>query len=140
VLRAAAASRGLDLMPVALVDDPASAAALFPTSLPVLTSVGDGPYRPGEPDEPGARLALHSLEQATALALSGAASGLVTAPVSKSAGACRLHLPGQTEFLAHACGIAEEDAVMMLAGPSLRTVPLTVHVPLSEVHGCSPPT
>ncbi|MCL6250727.1 4-hydroxythreonine-4-phosphate dehydrogenase PdxA [Altererythrobacter sp. KTW20L] len=133
VLRAAAATRGVDL-PVAVMDDPASAAALFPTSLPVLTTVGDGPYRPGEPGVEGARLALHSLEQATALALSGAASGLVTAPVSKSELArVGFTFPGQTEFLAHACGIAEEDAVMMLAGPSLRTVPLTVHVPLAEV-------
>jgi 4-hydroxythreonine-4-phosphate dehydrogenase len=41
--------------------------------------------------------------------------------------------PGQTEFLADACGLPYRDAVMMLAGPSLRTVPLTVHVPLAEV-------
>jgi 4-hydroxythreonine-4-phosphate dehydrogenase len=133
VVRAAAALRGLDL-PVAPVDDPTSAAALFPSALPVLMSIGDGAYRPGEPGMDGARLALRSLEQATALALSGTASGLVTAPVSKSELArVGFTFPGQTEFLAHACGIAEEDAVMMLAGPSLRTVPLTVHVPLAEV-------
>jgi 4-hydroxythreonine-4-phosphate dehydrogenase len=41
--------------------------------------------------------------------------------------------PGQTEFVAAACGSPAEDAVMMLAGPSLRTVPLTVHCALSEV-------
>jgi 4-hydroxythreonine-4-phosphate dehydrogenase len=29
--------------------------------------------------------------------------------------------------------VAAEDAVMMLAGPSLRTVPLTVHIALAEV-------
>ena len=29
--------------------------------------------------------------------------------------------------------VAAEDAVMMLAGPSLRTVPLTVHVALARV-------
>jgi len=41
--------------------------------------------------------------------------------------------PGQTEYLAEACGIATDNAVMMLAGPTLRTVPLTVHIGLAEV-------
>jgi 4-hydroxythreonine-4-phosphate dehydrogenase len=41
--------------------------------------------------------------------------------------------PGQTEYVAEACGISPENAVMMLAGPQLRTVPLTVHVALSAV-------
>ncbi|MGH6631880.1 MAG: PdxA family dehydrogenase, partial [Sphingopyxis sp.] len=31
------------------------------------------------------------------------------------------------------CGVTATNAVMMLAGPSLRVVPLTVHIPLSEV-------
>jgi 4-hydroxythreonine-4-phosphate dehydrogenase len=43
--------------------------------------------------------------------------------------------PGQTEFVAHACGVMAKNAVMMLAGPSLRVVPVTVHVPLGEVPG-----
>jgi 4-hydroxythreonine-4-phosphate dehydrogenase len=43
--------------------------------------------------------------------------------------------PGQTEFVAKVCGIAAGDAVMMLAGPSLRAVPLTVHCALAEVPG-----
>ena len=43
------------------------------------------------------------------------------------------NFPGQTEFVAHACGVAAQDAVMMLAGPTLRTVPLTVHIALAEV-------
>ncbi len=133
VLRAAAASRGLD-MPVNLIDDPRDAAAAFSTGLPVLTKGGDGPYRPGQPDSSGAALALHSLELATALAISGAASGVVTGPVSKAALAqIGFAFPGQTEFLAHACGVAEEDAVMLLAGPSLKTVPLTVHCALGQV-------
>ncbi|MGB3377151.1 MAG: 4-hydroxythreonine-4-phosphate dehydrogenase PdxA, partial [Allopontixanthobacter sediminis] len=43
--------------------------------------------------------------------------------------------PGQTEFLAAACDVEAEDAVMMLAGPQLRTVPLTVHCALADVPG-----
>jgi 4-hydroxythreonine-4-phosphate dehydrogenase len=41
--------------------------------------------------------------------------------------------PGQTEFVAERCGIASELIAMMLVGPSLRTVPVTVHQPLREV-------
>ena len=43
--------------------------------------------------------------------------------------------PGQTEFVAERCGVSPENVVMMLAGPTLRTVPLTTHVPLGEVLG-----
>jgi 4-hydroxythreonine-4-phosphate dehydrogenase len=64
------------------------------------------------------------------------AAALVTAPVAKGAlAAIGWDYPGQTEFLADTCGRPYRDAVMMLAGPSLRTVPLTVHVALAEVPG-----
>lgn len=134
VLRAAAATRGIDL-PVRRIASPAEAAGVFPKALPVL---GDEDCAPtfGAPDIEGARLALHSLSRATALALSGEAGAVVTGPIAKS----KLALvgftqPGQTEFLADACGVPHEGAVMMLAGPSLRTVPLTVHEALAAVPG-----
>jgi 4-hydroxythreonine-4-phosphate dehydrogenase len=61
---------------------------------------------------------------------------VVTAPVAKSELAkVGFAHPGQTEFLASACGVAAEEAVMMLAGPSLRAVPVTIHCPLAEVPG-----
>jgi 4-hydroxythreonine-4-phosphate dehydrogenase len=133
VLQAAAATRGLDL-PVALITDPRSAAEAFSDALPVLAATGDGLYRPGQPDQAGAALALHSLQFATTLARSGAASGIITGPVAKSALAqVGFTFPGQTEFLAHACDVDEEGAVMLLAGPSLKTVPLTVHCALADV-------
>jgi 4-hydroxythreonine-4-phosphate dehydrogenase len=133
VLQQAAAKRGLDL-PVAIISDPRAATDQFATALPVMAQAGDGLYRPGQPDNSGAALALHSLEFATALACSRAASGVVTAPISKAALAqVGFTFPGQTEFLAHACCVEEQDAVMLLAGPSLKTVPLTVHCALAEV-------
>lgn len=134
ILRAAAASRGIDL-PVEFISDPAEAPDVFGRALPVLGRA-DCPPSPGAPTREGAALALQSLTEAAALALSGAAGAMVTGPIAKS----RLALagftqPGQTEFLADACGLSHEDAVMMLAGPSLRTVPLTVHEPLAAVPG-----
>jgi 4-hydroxythreonine-4-phosphate dehydrogenase len=134
VLAAAARQRGLDLQLVE-VADPAEGAALFATALPVI-ACGDAPYTPGQPDRAGAELALASLQAATALATSGAAQALVTSPIAKAELArIGFAFPGQTEFVADACGVAAEAAVMMLAGPSLRTVPMTVHCPLSEVPG-----
>lgn len=125
-------SLGFPIVPIA---DPSEAPFASAAGLPVLALL-DGPYHPASPSSEGARLALASLTWATQCARAGAASGLVTAPVSKSAlAAIGWDYPGQTEFLADACGRPYRDAVMMLAGPSLRTVPLTVHVALAEVPG-----
>ena len=94
----------------------------------------DGPWRPGEPDTEGAALALDSLRRASELAISGEAAGLVTGPIAKALLAeVGFAFPGQTEFVAHACGVPAQGAVMMLAGPQLRTIPLTVHVALARV-------
>ena len=138
VLIAAAAQRGLDV-PVAEIASLNDAVAAFADALPVLSG-GEAGYSPGNPGKDGARLALTSLERGAALALSGEASALLTMPVAKTelANIGFTH-PGQTEFLAAACGIAAKDAVMMLAGPSLRAVPLTVHCALADVPGLLSP-
>ena len=132
VLRAAATTRGIDL-PIANVTDLANPTARFATALPVLR-VATGSYRPGQPDEEGARLAVHSLERAVAAVGVGVATALVTAPTAKAELAkVGFAFPGQTEFVASWCESAAEDAVMMLAGPQLRTVPMTVHCALADV-------
>lgn len=132
LLEAAAKARGLDIR-ISRIDDPAAAASVFTRALPVLGDL-DALYRPGEPDAGGARLALASLERAAAIAVAGQASGIVTGPIAKARLAeVGFGFPGQTEFVADACGAAAEDAVMLLAGPSLRTVPITVHCALAEV-------
>ncbi|MCJ2181577.1 4-hydroxythreonine-4-phosphate dehydrogenase PdxA [Novosphingobium sp. 1949] len=130
----AAATRGLTL-PVRQIERPADAFSVFDEALPVLGEADCAPSF-GAPDDSGARLALHSLTEATQLARTGAASAIVTGPIAKiRLAAIGFTQPGQTEFLADACAMAHEAAVMMLAGPSLRTVPLTVHEPLSAVPG-----
>lgn len=120
--------------PVERIDDPRDAAEVFRRALPVVSVVDDDAIVPGRPDIGGARCALQSLELAAGLARSDAASGLVTAPVSK-ADLYRIGFdyPGQTEFVAERCGVARENAVMMLAGPTLRVVPVTIHEPLAAV-------
>lgn len=120
--------------PIACLSDPAAAAAAFADALPLIQVDDPGEIVPGQPNLPGARCALDSLEIACGLTRQGMASGLVTGPVSKSQlGAIGFAYPGQTEFVAERCGVLASNAVMMLAGPTLRTVPLTVHVPLADV-------
>jgi 4-hydroxythreonine-4-phosphate dehydrogenase len=132
VLAAAAQARGLDI-PLLAIDAPDAAGECFADVLPVLDIAGLD-YAPGAPSKAGAELALQSLEVATGLARTGAASALVTAPVSKAElAAVGFTHPGQTEFVAERCGISAQNAVMMLAGPSLRVVPVTVHVALADV-------
>jgi 4-hydroxythreonine-4-phosphate dehydrogenase len=122
--------------PVVRIFDPEEAAGVFATALPVISVADMGEITPGTPDVDGARCALQSLELAVGLARSDAAGGLVTGPVSKA----QLYdigftHPGQTEFVAERCGVSSENAVMMLAGPTLRVVPITVHVALADVPG-----
>ena len=132
VLRAAAEQLGLPLK-VIPIGDALDAREAFATGLPVLDA-GDGAYCPGLPDRAGAALAWESLNAAIALAKEGKASGVVTGPVSKAAIAqVSPGFIGQTELCASACGSAQEDAVMLLAGPTLRTIPITVHCALSDV-------
>ena len=120
--------------PVATLADPNDAAWLFDGALPLIQVDDPGEIVPGEPNLAGARCALDSLEIAVGLARSGAASGLVTGPVSKAQlYAIGFTHPGQTEFVAERCGIAAANTAMMLTGPTLRTVPVTIHVPLAEV-------
>lgn len=122
--------------PIVKIFNPAEAAGVFSDALPII-AIGDNEEgHPGTPDVETARAALQSLELAVGIARSGTASGLVTGPVSK-AQLYRIGFtyPGQTEFVAERCGVASDNTVMMLAGPTLRVVPITVHVALAEVPG-----
>jgi 4-hydroxythreonine-4-phosphate dehydrogenase len=132
LLRGLAERMAIDV-PIVPIADPAEAMLASAVGLPVLAGL-DGLSTPARPTPDGARLALASLQWGAKFALSEVAVGLVTAPVAKGAlAAIGWNFPGQTEFLADVCGRPYRDAVMMLAGPSLRTVPLTVHVALAEV-------
>ena len=134
LLAAAGASRGLTI-PVERIATIAEAPRVFGQALPVLTDL-DGPWQPGTPNSVGAALAIASLGYAASLASGGESSGVVTGPVAKSLLArIGFVFAGQTEFVANECGVSPEHAVMMLAGPQLRTIPLTVHVALKEVPG-----
>jgi 4-hydroxythreonine-4-phosphate dehydrogenase len=120
--------------PIELIDDPQQADATFDYALPLIQIAAAEADLPGHPSVAGAHCSLDSLEIAVGLARSGSAAGVVTGPVSKeqlySIGFAH---PGQTEFVAERCGVARGNVAMMLAGPTLRTVPVTTHLPLVAV-------
>jgi 4-hydroxythreonine-4-phosphate dehydrogenase len=120
--------------PIAMIDDPREADAAFDVGLPLIQIASAEESLPGRPSVAGAHCSLDTLEIAVGLARSSSASAVVTGPVSKeqlySIGFAH---PGQTEFVAERCGIAPSNVAMMLAGPTLRTVPVTTHMPFADV-------
>ncbi|HVF37053.1 MAG TPA: 4-hydroxythreonine-4-phosphate dehydrogenase PdxA [Sphingomicrobium sp.] len=120
--------------PIATIDDPAEADSAFDLGLPILPTVALESDLPGHPTIAGAHCSLDALELAVGLARSGSSPAVVTGPVSKQQ-LYRIGFthPGQTEFVAERCGISPCNVAMMMAGPSLRTVPVTTHIPFSQV-------
>ncbi len=120
--------------PIELIDDPRDADSAFDLGLPLIQVPAAEVDIPGHPSPAGAHCSLDSLELAVGLARSGSVAAMVTGPVAKEQlYAIGFTHPGQTEFVAERCGIASANVVMMLAGPTLRTVPVTTHLPLSAV-------
>src|SRR5689334_9504111 len=120
--------------PIEVIDDPRQADSAFDVGLPLIQLNAADADTPGHPSVAGAHCSLDALEIAVGLARSGSASAVVTGPVAKEQlYSIGFQHPGQTEFVAERCGVAAANVVMMLAGPTLRTVPVTTHQPLSEV-------
>ena len=120
--------------PIVMIDNPRDVDSAFDVGLPFLAINAAQADVPGCPSIAGAHCSLDALELAVGLARSGAASGVVTGPVSKEQ-LYRIGFAhaGQTEFVAERCGVSPSNVAMMLAGPSLRTVPVTTHMPLAAV-------
>ena len=120
--------------PIEIVADPREADSAFDYGLPLIQLAAAQADVPGHPSVAGAHTSLDSLEIAVGLARSGSASAVVTGPVAKEQlYAIGFQHPGQTEFVAERCGVAPANVVMMLAGPTLRTVPVTTHLPVRDV-------
>lgn len=75
---------------------------------------------------------LAQLRAATAAARAGEVDALVTAPIQKrTIAAAGFAFPGHTEFLGAEAGSAR--VAMLFAGPRLRVLLATIHLPLREV-------
>ncbi len=129
-----AARLGLDLLVTETV--PEDAAEVFGSALPVFQLEGAVADQPGEIDPGSAPVVIGAIAQAVDAVKAGCCRAIVTAPINKAAlYSAGFSHPGHTEYLAALCAEngVEPLPVMMLAHEDLRTVPLTIHVPLRAV-------
>ncbi len=96
----------------------------------------DWPIPPvfGSPDRRNGRIVVESIATAAAFCRDGSAAGMVTNPIQKAT----LHeagftYPGHTEFLASLTSVDFGGPMMMLTSDELCVVPLTIHIPISDV-------
>lgn len=135
-LKERAARLGLDIAIEAVPVEEAD--AVFSSALPVVAIEGFVPDTPGAPDERAAPVVINAIRQAVSATMHGKCRAVVTAPIHKGAlYHAGFEHPGHTEFLAELCaGNGQVPLpVMMLAHDDLRTVPLTIHVPIRDVPG-----
>lgn len=132
-------AKALDLpIRIALIDAPDQGIDLPADMLRIVPVPCAVPVRAGKLDTATGPATVQSLQNALACVHAGTCSALVTAPVHKgNLYATGFAFPGHTEFLE---AYAKKHwpsyrslAVMMMVGSQLRTVPVTVHVPLQEV-------
>ncbi len=116
---------------------PSEALTVFADSLPVVALENPQNADPGCALAENTAATIESIDRAVSDVFHGLAGAVVTLPIAKKplqdAG---FAFPGHTEYLAH---LAKQNIginvlpVMMLAGPNLRAIPVTVHVPLADV-------
>lgn len=128
------------------INTPSRAAAAFSTALPVLPIDTPVKATPGEASPKNAGAVLESIKRAVAFATSDAVDGIVTNPIQKlSLFEAGFKFPGHTEFLEALTNDAPmppdrtRGAVMMLVGPQLRTVPVTIHMSIKDAIGALTP-
>lgn len=109
------------------------------TSLAVLPLQEPVSAKTGTPHTENAAAIIESIDRAVELVVEGSAAAVVTNPIAKaSLYKAGFSFPGHTEYLAELARRhtgSTHTPVMMLAGPQLRTVPVTIHIPLHAVPG-----
>lgn len=129
-LESLAAASGVDVS-IREIREPGEVAHVFPFALPVLAHALSRPPVPGRPDSANAPAVIGAIERAVTLVRTGQASAVVTNPIQKETlYAAGFAYPGHTEFLGALADVPHP--VMMLAGPQLRVVPVTVHLSLAD--------
>ncbi|WP_454287521.1 4-hydroxythreonine-4-phosphate dehydrogenase PdxA [Rhizobium arsenicireducens] len=132
-------ARQLDLDVPLKETDAGGAFGVFDKALPVLPVPIGFDVVAGEPHVANAKSTIAAIESAVQLCFDGKARAMVTNPIAKSvlyeAG---FAFPGHTEFLAELARRSTGETyrpVMMLAGPKVRAVPVTIHIPIKDVPG-----
>jgi 4-hydroxythreonine-4-phosphate dehydrogenase len=133
----AARARELDLAVAIRETDCADAGDVFAEALPVLPVPAGIAVVAGAPHVATAKGTISAIETAVSLVLKGEALAVVTNPIAKAVlYESGFRFPGHTEFLADLAARATGrpvTPVMMLAGPKLRAIPVTIHIPIRDV-------
>jgi 4-hydroxythreonine-4-phosphate dehydrogenase len=118
---------------IAKIGQPEEAARHFKTSLPVLHRPLAVHPKAGVIDARTAHAVIAAIDEAVDFARTGTISALVTNPIQKEAlyGAGFKH-QGHTDYLASLAGCEGQEVMMLVAG-DLRTIPVTIHIPLKDV-------
>jgi len=134
IYRDRARQLGLDVKIIEV--DPDEAGPVSEDALAIAPLENPVTARPGQPDHGDAAAIIESIERAVSLTMAGKSAAVITNPIAKAqlyrAG---FSFPGHTEFLAELSARLTGKRiapVMMLAGPRLRAVPVTIHIPLRD--------
>ena len=118
--------------PVRSIGSADETAAVFDGALPVLPLEGKVDCRPGGDGGRWSASTVEAVDRAMDETVAGRAAAMVTNPAAKASfGAAGRGAAGHTEHLGRRAGLARPP-VMLLAGPRLKVVPVTVHLPLAE--------
>ena len=114
------------------IKSPREAISVFENALPVMPLSKPVVSLPGDSRDPDSEMVVESINHAIDATMQGEASAIVTNPVQKrllyQAG---FPSPGHTEYLGLRAGL-EHPPIMLLAGPHLKVVPVTVHLSLKD--------
>tara|TARA_R110000868_G_scaffold1844_20_gene14721 strand:- start:4249 stop:5244 length:996 start_codon:yes stop_codon:yes gene_type:complete len=130
-LKRLAATTGIDC-PVSEIAFPGDAIDACKTALPVLRLSKPVHALPGDDSTADGSMVIESIDRAIDAARAGSVAGMATNPIQKS----RLYdagftSPGHTEYLGERAGLSAPP-IMLLAGPSLKVVPVTIHLSLQD--------
>jgi 4-hydroxythreonine-4-phosphate dehydrogenase len=137
-LERAARRAGLPTPRLRVVEDAAAAGEAEDGALTVLHVPLAMEETPGAPDPVNASAVIAAIERGVDVVRAGAASAIVTLPISKAVlHTAEFGFPGHTEFIA---ALTKDDPwphergpVMLLAGPGLKVALATIHAPLAQV-------
>jgi 4-hydroxythreonine-4-phosphate dehydrogenase len=135
LLKARANLLGLDIG-IKVIESSSEAGEAFTGALPVLPQSVPKEPEPGRIDPANSKAVIGAIKRAVELAVLGQVGAIVTNPIQKKVLYTQgFEYTGHTDYIAaliRSTGL-EAEPVMMLAAPGIRTVPLTVHIPLRDV-------